>query len=1006
MLFKHQLLWRVILIIGLLLMLPMGVAPRSSAQEGPPLPADQFVDELMARMTTADKVGQLFLVTVGGSDVSLRSEMVNLLVNYRVGGVYLSASNQNWVNDETMVTQVLTLNRALQQWAAVDALPALPTPVITPTVTPIVILTVTLTDTTAISPTDALTPTLTPTPLPTPTPTPRLPEPVFGLTTTITGTGLLSMTQLKKDYIPLLIGVEHEGDGSPYTHLRSGMTAIPNNMTIGATWNTGHAATVGVIVGRELEALGFNLLLGPSLDVLSQLNLERPGDLGTRCFGGDPYWVGLMGSAYIRGIHVGSNGRVATVSKHFPGLGSSDRRVNQDVATVQKSLEELTRLELVPFFAVAQPTAIDRLGVTDALMTAHVRFGGVRMPTKPVSFDAATMHALMTLSGLASWRDQGGVVVSGALGAPAVRKYYNSRETFNHRYIAREAFIAGNDILFLSQLSQDGQWTTHYANVIDTIKFFQEQYENETDFQERVDRAVRRILTLKHRLYPDFTPESAQPDLKRAAGTLGKGSAEAARIAQDAVTLLYPDSAGRLTLPPTLDDRLVLFVDSRQTQDCPVCPVENVLSPESLKQTLVRLYGPGASGRINPDLISTYTFDDLKKFLLQPQSDPQRTAALQAQVQQADWLLFGMLDVDMEKSAQSDALKLLLSLREDLVLGKKVVVWAFNAPYYLDTTEVSKLSAYYGIYGKTSAFVNAAVRALFQEFPPLGVSPVSVPGIGYNLGLQMEPDPNQVIQVYQTGRPQPSGDGAGQPLEYKKGDKLQLYTSVILDRNGHSVPDGTQIEFRFYYPNEKLETRQVAQTVGGVATTEYVLNRVGNLEISVVGSGAKLLAQVPEDESVRFQTVVPTSTPTHTPTATPTHTPTATPTLTPTPTHTPTATPTITPTATPAPVKIVQGGTLSVSLILMFGLAGIAFAVLLGFGRDVGQALRWALVCLIGGLIGYDLYAMGIPGVIGARHLSQDWGALVATALGCLFAVGIVLIWEAVRRRKANLSSF
>ena len=45
---------------------------------------------------------------------------------------------------------------------------------------------------------------------------------------------------------------------------------------------------------------------------------------------------------------------------------------------------------------------------------------------------------------------------------------------------------------------------------------------------------------------------------------------------------------------------------------------------------------------------------------------------------------------------------------------------AFNAPYYLDTTEVTKLTAYYGVYSKTQPHIEAAVRAIFGEITSTG----------------------------------------------------------------------------------------------------------------------------------------------------------------------------------------------------------------------------------------------------------------------------------------------
>ena len=62
-----------------------------------------------------------------------------------------------------------------------------------------------------------------------------------------------------------------------------------------------------------------------------------------------------MGQAYIQGVHEGSQGMVATVAKHFPGHGGSDRLPDKEVSTVDKSLRELRRIELPPFFCSDQP---------------------------------------------------------------------------------------------------------------------------------------------------------------------------------------------------------------------------------------------------------------------------------------------------------------------------------------------------------------------------------------------------------------------------------------------------------------------------------------------------------------------------------------------------------------------------------------------------------------------------------------------------------------------------
>ena len=139
-------------------------------------------------------------------------------------------------------------------------------------------------------------------------------------------------------YVPLFIGISQEGDGPPHDQILSGLTSLPNAMAIGATWKPELARQVGSVLGSELSALGFNLFLGPSLDVVEAPDPTVRSDLGTRVFSGDPYWVGVMGREYVAGLHEGSENRMVVVAKHFPGRGSSDRMPEEEVATVRKAL--------------------------------------------------------------------------------------------------------------------------------------------------------------------------------------------------------------------------------------------------------------------------------------------------------------------------------------------------------------------------------------------------------------------------------------------------------------------------------------------------------------------------------------------------------------------------------------------------------------------------------------------------------------------------------------------
>ncbi len=70
----------------------------------------------MERMAEADIVGQLFVVTFDGDDVSLIATVVELIHGYRVGGVVLSPERGNFSNRKNVDTapEVASLVNQLQ----------------------------------------------------------------------------------------------------------------------------------------------------------------------------------------------------------------------------------------------------------------------------------------------------------------------------------------------------------------------------------------------------------------------------------------------------------------------------------------------------------------------------------------------------------------------------------------------------------------------------------------------------------------------------------------------------------------------------------------------------------------------------------------------------------------------------------------------------------------------------------------------------------------------------
>lgn len=752
--------------------------------------------------------------------------------------------------------------------------------------------------------------------------------------------------------VPLFVAVDHEGDGYPYTRITGGVTTLPNAMAIGATWDPDDARDVGQIVGRELAAMGINLLLGPGVDVLEEPRAGGQGDIGTRTFGGDPWWVGQMGRAYLEGVHAGSGGRVSTVAKHFPGHGGSDRLPDEEVSTVDKSLEQLVSVELVPFLAVTRENGSPG-AVTDALMTSHIRYRGVqediRQFTAPLSFDPEGMAAILALNGLAEWR-RTGLMISDSLGVPAVRRYFDpTLSSFPHRRIAREALLAGNDVLLLAQFDLGNEWAGQLHNVRDTMAFFAEEYKQDPAFATRVDDAVRRILHAKRKLYPEFSLEAVQVHPEVALEMCGLGNQVTQGIADRAVTLLYPD-ASALPAPPRRGEKILIFTDARQVRECFAerCVPFSPLSLTAVQEAIMLIYGPHGTGQVDAADITSVPFGQLKAFLAGQATDYDVGGLLQ----QADWILFAQQDLNPVKGPNSDAAQLFLDDPRSSAYRARLVVLAFNAPYYLDTTQISKLSLYLGVYSKTDPFVKAAVRALFGELRPRGAPPVDVAGINYDLERQLGPDADQVVPLALL---EPAnGDAQASPVT------ARLEAGPIVDRNGNVVPDGTLVTFFAEYLDGTYLPPVSAATAGGVAGVNLNLSRSGTVLLRAESGDARSSDRL----ELRLQ-APPTVTPPPTDTREPE--PTAAPA---TATSTATAEPIPLPTETAAPAEPEPAewpgaeGPGAPGLLLGLGITGVvatAGSWLAGrwrWGRPA--VVRRALLAIVGGMAGYLLCVLEV----------------------------------------------
>jgi beta-N-acetylhexosaminidase len=225
----------------------------------------------------------------------------------------------------------------------------------------------------------------------------------------------------------------------------------------------------------------------------------------------------------------------------------------------------------------------------------------------------------------------------------------------------------------------------------------------------------------------------------------------------------------------------------------------------------------------------------------------ERLARTESLIREADWILFAMLDVDIQRYPASAAVSRFLSEFGDELTEQRLVVFALNAPYFLDATEMSRLTTYFGVYGKTQPFLENAVRALFRAFSLDGAPPVAAPGTRFaELSERLAPDPAVTLplQVVDSGENLlaaniAAGAEAARQAAVDLGVTVRFAAGPIIDRNGHIVPDGTLVEFDLRYEGEELSMAlEPAATRSGIAQREVVVDRAGALRVAAAAGEA------------------------------------------------------------------------------------------------------------------------------------------------------------------------
>ncbi len=301
-----------------------------------------------------------------------------------------------------------------------------------------------------------------------------------------------------------------------------GATAYPVPLSWGATFDPALIEEMAGAIGRDMRAVGVRQGLAPVLDVVRDARWGRVEET----IGEDPYLVGTVGAAYVRGLE--SAGVLATL-KHFAGYSAS--RGGRNLAPVGMGRRERADVVLPPFEMVVRETD------PGSVMHAYTDTDGI-----PSAADATLLTELLR----DTWGFRG-TVVADYFGIAFLHTLHAVAATLDEA--AAAALAAGVDV------------------ELPTVKAFGEPLRRAVADglvpESLVDRAVRRVLAQKARLGlldRDWDPlppalSGTDPDTEDPRGSVdldpAANRALARRVAERAVVLLRNDG----TLP--LDDGAV-----------------------------------------------------------------------------------------------------------------------------------------------------------------------------------------------------------------------------------------------------------------------------------------------------------------------------------------------------------------------------------------------------------------------------------------------------------------
>mgnify|MGYP001038379769 CR=1 FL=1 len=307
--------------------------------------------------------------------------------------------------------------------------------------------------------------------------------------------------------IPLLIGE----DGIHGHSFWKGATIFPTQLALACSWNPALLEQVGRVTAEEMAPTGIHWTFSPVLCLTRDLRWGRTGET----FGEDPYLIGELGAALIRGYQgkgLADPTAVVATAKHYAGY--SETQGGRDASEADISRRKLRSYFLPPFQAAV------RAGVM-TFMTGYQSNEGVPstlnrwLLTEVLKEEWGFQGVLVT-----DWNNVGRMVVE-------------QRVCATYTEAAVKALRAGNDLIMVTPEFYQGALEAVHSGQLS---------------EAEIDAPCTRLLRLKFRMGLFENPRRA--DLSRAAFETSRLDHKAVNLEAARQSLVLLHNNGLLPLDP------------------------------------------------------------------------------------------------------------------------------------------------------------------------------------------------------------------------------------------------------------------------------------------------------------------------------------------------------------------------------------------------------------------------------------------------------------------------